>query len=80
MIKVNGRFIINETLFWLVLFCIIYYTSTSDGRTFKEGFIEMTTDPLFYYIIIGLVGVGVVGYYVVEMMKKNKEEGWDYED
>ena len=75
MIKVNGRFIIKETLFWLVLFCIIYYTSTSDGRTFKEGFIEMTTDPLFYYIIIGLVGFGVVGYYVVEMMKKKQRGG-----
>lgn len=74
MIKVNGRFIIKETLFWLVLFCIIYYTSTSDGRTFKEGFIEMTTDPLFYYIIIGIVGIGVVGYYVVEMMMKKEGE------
>lgn len=74
MIKVNGRFIIKETLFWLVLFCIIYYTSTSDGRTFKEGFIEIYTDPIFYYIIIGLVGVGVVGYYVVEMMKKKEGE------
>ena len=74
MIKVNGRFIIKETLFWLVLFCIIYYTSTYDGRTFKDGFIEMTTDPLFYYIIIGLVGVGVVGYYVVEMMMKKEGE------
>ena len=74
MIKVNGRFIIKETLFWLVGFCIIYYTSTSDGRTFKEGFIEMTTDPLFYYIIIGIVGIGVVGYYVVEMMMKKEGE------
>ena len=74
MIKVNGRFIIKETLFWLVLFCIIYYTSTSDGRTFKEGFIEIYTDPIFYYIIIGLVGVGVVGYYVVEMMMKKEGE------
>ena len=74
MIKVNGRFIIKETLFWLVLFCIIFYISTSDGRTFKEGFIEMTTDPLFYYIIIGIVGIGVVGYYVVEMMMKKEGE------
>ena len=74
MIKVNGRFIIKETLFWLVLFCIIYYTSTSDGRTFKDGFIEMTTDPLFYYIITGLVGVGVIVYFMGKMMKKNKEE------
>ena len=74
MIKVNGRFIIKETLFWLVLFCIIFYTSTSDGRTFKEGFIEMTTDPLFYYIIIGIVGIGVVGYYGVEMMMKKEGE------
>ena len=74
MIKVNGRFIIKETLFWLVLFCISYYTSTSDGRTFKDGFIEMTTDPLFYYIIIGIVGIGVVGYYVVEMMMKKEGE------
>lgn len=47
---------------------------TSDGRTFKEGFIEMTTDPLFYYIIIGIVGIGVVGYYVVEMMMKKEGE------
>jgi formate-dependent nitrite reductase membrane component NrfD len=74
MIKVNGRFIVKETLFWLVLFGIIYYTSTYDGKTFKEGFIEMTTDPSFYYIIIGLVGVGVIVYYVDKMMKKNKEE------
>ena len=78
MIKVNGRFIIKETLFWLVLFCIIYYTSTSDGRTFKDGFIEMTTDPLFYYIITGLVGVGVIVYFMGKMMKKNQEEEWDY--
>ena len=74
MIKVNGRFIIKETLFWLVLFCIIYYTSTSDWRTFKDGFIEMTTDPLFYYIITGLVGVGVIVYFMGKMMKKNQEE------
>ena len=74
MIKLNGRFVVKETLFWLVLFCIIYYTSTYNGRPFKEGFIEMTTDPSFYYIIIGLVGVGVIVYYVDKMMKKNKEE------
>lgn len=73
MIKVNGSLIIKETLFWLILFGIIYYTSTYDGKTFKEGFIEMTTDPSFYYIIIGLVGVGVIVYYVDKMMKKNKE-------
>ena len=73
MIKVNGSLIIKETLFWLILFGIIYYTSTYDGKTFKEGFIEMTTDPSFYYIIIGFVGVGVIVYYVDKMMKKNKE-------
>ena len=73
MIKLNSRFVVKETLFWLVLFCIIYYTSTYNGRPFKEGFIEMTTDPLFYYIIIGLVGVGVIVYYVDKMMKKNKK-------
>tara|TARA_Y200000002_G_scaffold377052_1_gene381978 strand:+ start:215 stop:436 length:222 start_codon:yes stop_codon:yes gene_type:complete len=70
MIKVNGRFIIKETLFWLVLFGIFYYASTYDGRTFKEGSIEITTDPLFYYVIFGLVGVGVILYYVDKMMKK----------
>ena len=74
MIKVNGRFIIKETLFWLVLFCIIYYTSTSDGKTLNDGFIEMTTEPLFYYIITGLVGVGVIVYFMGKMMKKNQEE------
>jgi uncharacterized membrane protein YuzA (DUF378 family) len=42
-------------------------------RPFKEGFIEMTTDPIIYYIIIGLVGIGVIVYYVVKMMKKNKK-------
>ena len=73
MIKLNGRFVVKETLFWLVLFCIIYYTSTYNGRSFKEGFIEMTTDPLFYYIIIGIVGVGVIVYYVVNMLNNNKE-------
>ncbi len=74
MIKVNGSFIIKETLFWLILFGIFYYTSTYNGRTFKEGFVEMTTDPLFYYIIIGGgVGVGIIVYYVVMLMKKNKK-------
>lgn len=74
MIKLNGRFVVKETLFWLVLFCIIYYTSTYYGkRPFKESFIEMITDPFFYYIIIGLVGVGVIVYYVDKMMKRNKE-------
>ena len=72
MIKVNGSFIIKETIFWLALFCIFYYTFTYGERTFKEGFIEMTTNPLFYYIIIGIVGLGVIVYYAVEM-KKNKE-------
>jgi uncharacterized membrane protein YuzA (DUF378 family) len=33
----------------------------------------MTTDPIFYYIIIGLVGVGVIIYFVGKMTKKNKE-------
>ena len=73
MIKLNGRFVVKETLFWLFLFCIIYYTSTYNGRPFKESFIEMITDPLFYYIIIGLVGVGVIVYYVVNMLNNNKE-------
>ena len=71
MIKVNGSLIIKETLFWLILFGIIYYISTYDGRTFKEGFIEMTTNP--YYIITGIVGVGIFVYYLVKMIKKNKE-------
>ena len=55
MIKVNGSLIIKETLFWLILFGIIYYISTYGGSTFKEGIIEMTTNPS--YIIIGIVGV-----------------------
>ena len=71
IIKVNGSLILIETLFWLILFGIIYYTSTYDGSTFKEGIIEMTTNPS--YIIIGIVGVGVYVHYLVKMMKKNKE-------
>ena len=63
---------VMDNLFF-VLFYLMYFDMTDYGkRPFKEGFIEMTTDPFFYYIIIGLVGVGVIVYYVDKMMKKIK--------
>ena len=71
MIKVNGSLILIETLFWLILFGIIYYISTYDGSTFKEGIKEMRTNPT--YIIIGIIGIGVYVHYLVKMIKKNKE-------
>ena len=72
---------VKNNIFFIVFFTWMYFDTTDYGeRPFKEGFIEMTTDPSFYYIIIGLVGVGVIVYYVDKMMKKNKEEEWDYED
>ena len=65
---------VMDNLFFVLFFTWMYFDMTDYGkRPFKEGFIEMTTDPFFYYIIIGLVGVGVIVYYVDKMMKKNKE-------
>ena len=72
-LKVNLKKVMDN-LFFIVFFTWMYFDITDYGeRPFKEGFIEMTTDPFFYYIIIGLVGVGVIVYYVDKMMKKNKE-------
>jgi uncharacterized membrane protein YuzA (DUF378 family) len=52
----------------------MYFDTTDYGeRPFKEGFIEMTTDPIFYYIIIGLLGVVVIVVYVDKKKKKDKE-------
>jgi len=48
-------------LFGLVFLTSLYFSITDNGEiTFIEGVKEMTTDPIFYYIIIGLVGVGVI--------------------
>ena len=72
-LKVNLKKVMDN-LFFIVFFTWMYFDITDYGeRPFKEGFIEMTTDPFFYYIIIGLVGVGVIVYYVDKLMKKNKE-------
>jgi hypothetical protein len=61
-------------LFGLVFLTSLYFSITDNGEiTFIEGVKEMTTDPIFYYIIIGLVGVGVIIYFVGKMTKKNKE-------
>ena len=61
-------------LFGLVFLTSLYFSITDNGEiTFIEGVKEMTTDPIFYYIIIGLVGVGVIIYFVGKMTTKNKE-------
>ena len=63
-----------DNLFFVLFFTWMYFDMTDYGkRPFKESFIEKITDPFFYYIIIGLVGVGVIVYYVDKMMKKNNE-------
>jgi hypothetical protein len=65
---------IVEPVVLVVLLTSLYFSITDNGETpFKEGFIEMTTDPVFYYIIIGLVGVVPIVLFVDKMMKKNKE-------
>ena len=54
---------VMDNLFFVLFFTWMYFDMTDYGkRPFKEGFIEMTTEPLFYYIIIGIVGVGVIVY------------------
>ena len=63
---------VMDNLFFVLFFTWMYFDIDME-RPFKEGFIEMTIDPFFYYIIIGLVGVGVIVYYVDKMMKKNKK-------
>jgi uncharacterized membrane protein YuzA (DUF378 family) len=61
-------------LFGLVFLTSLYFSITDNGEiTFIEGVKEMTTDPIFYYIIIGLVGVGVIIYFVGKITTKNKE-------
>ena len=65
---------VMDNLFFFIILILLYFDMTDYGkRPFKEGFIEMTTNPIIYYIIIGLVGIGVIVYYVVKMMKKNKK-------
>ena len=65
---------VMDNLFFIVFFTWMYFDTTNYGkRPFKEGFIEMTTNPVFYYIIIGLVGVVPIVLFVDKMMKKNKK-------
>ena len=65
---------IVEPLILVILLTSLYFSITDNGeRPFKEGFIEMTTDPIFYYIIIGLLGVVVIVVYVDKKKKKDKE-------
>jgi uncharacterized membrane protein YuzA (DUF378 family) len=60
-------------LFGLVFLTSLYFSITDNGEiTFIEGVKEMTTDPIFYYIIIGLVGVGVIIYFVGKITTKKQ--------
>ena len=62
----------------LIMFFWIYLEITEYGhRPFVEGFVELITDPVLYYII---VGGGILGFLILYLVKKNKKNRVDEDD
>ena len=62
----------------LLMFFWIYLGITEYGhRPFTERFVELITDPVLYYIIIG---GGILGFLILYLVKKNKKNRVDEDD
>ena len=56
--------------------CLVFMEITEYGhRPFVEGFIEDFTDPLLYYIFIGVIVSFVIVYFVKLNERKKVEDG-----
>lgn len=61
-----------------IMFFWIYLEITEYGhRPFTQGFVELITDPVLYYIIIG---GGILGFLILYLVKKNKKNRVDEDD
>ena len=61
-----------------IMFFWIYLEITEYGhRPFTQGFVELITDPVLYYII---VGGGILGFLILYLVKKNKKNRVDEDD
>ena len=61
-----------------IMFFWLFMEITEYGhRPFVEGFVEDFTDPLLYYIFIG---VGIVSFVIVYFVKRNEKNKVDEDD